>query len=282
MRLVTFVEGDKAPRPGLVVDGGVFDLDAEGFQDAITFLGAQGSVQADVAGAATRSRTRIALEQVRLLAPVPRPPRLFGIGVNYAEHAAESGTRMRDVPTVFLVLSSAGVGPGADVVLPRASSQVDYEAELAVVIGKAGHRIAASEWEKHVFGYTMMNDVSARDVQRATTQWSLGKSFPTFAPMGPWVVSKDEIADPHRLGISLTIGGERLQDSNTSQMIYRIPELIEYLSGIVALQVGDVISTGTPSGVGMGRTPQRWLKAGDEMVIAIEGIGELRNPVVGE
>ena len=282
MRLVTFVEGDKAPRPGLVVDGGVFDLDAEGFQDAITFLGAQGSVQADVAGAATRSRTRIALEQVRLLAPVPRPPRLFGIGVNYAEHAAESGTRMRDVPTVFLVLSSAVVGPGADVVLPRASSQVDYEAELAVVIGKAGHRIAASEWEEHVFGYTMMNDVSARDVQRATSQWTLAKSFPTFAPMGPWVVSKDEIADPHRLGISLTIGGERLQDSNTSQMIYKIPALIEYLSGIVPLQVGDVISTGTPAGVGMGRTPQRWLRAGEEMVIAIEGIGELRNPVVAE
>jgi len=282
MRLVTFVEGDKAPRPGLVVDGGVFDLDAEGFQDAITFLGAQGSVQADVAGAATRSRTRIALEQVRLLAPVPRPPRLFGIGVNYAEHAAESGTRMRDVPTVFLVLSSAVVGPGADVVLPRASSQVDYEAELAVVIGKAGHRIAASEWEEHVFGYTMMNDVSARDVQRATSQWTLAKSFPTFAPMGPWVVTKDEITDPHRLGISLTIGGERLQDSNTSQMIYKIPALIEYLSGIVPLEVGDVISTGTPAGVGMGRTPQRWLKAGDEMVVAIEGIGELRNPVVGE
>jgi 2-keto-4-pentenoate hydratase/2-oxohepta-3-ene-1,7-dioic acid hydratase in catechol pathway len=282
MRLVTFVEGDKAPRPGLVVDGGVFDLDAEGFQDAITFLGAQGSVQADVAGAATRSRTRIALEQVRLLAPVPRPPRLFGIGVNYAEHAAESGTRMRDVPTVFLVLLSAVVGPGADVVLPRASSQVDYEAELAVVIGKAGHRIAASEWEEHVFGYTMMNDVSARDVQRATSQWTLAKSFPTFAPMGPWVVTKDEITDPHRLGISLTIGGERLQDSNTSQMIYKIPALIEYLSGIVPLEVGDVISTGTPAGVGMGRTPQRWLKAGEEMVVAIEGIGELRNPVVGE
>jgi 2-keto-4-pentenoate hydratase/2-oxohepta-3-ene-1,7-dioic acid hydratase in catechol pathway len=202
--------------------------------------------------------------------------------VNYAEHAAESKTKTRDVPTVFLVLSSAVVGPGADVVLPRNSSMVDYEAELAVVIGKVGHRIAASEWEEYVFGYTMMNDVSARDVQRATTQWSLGKSFPTFAPMGPWVVSRDEIADPHRLGISLTIGGERLQDSNTSQMIYRIPALIEYLSGIVPLQVGDVISTGTPSGVGMGRTPQRWLKAGEEMVIAIEGIGELRNPVVAE
>ena len=282
MKLVTFVEGNKAARPGLVVDGGVVDLGAEGFEDAIAFMSAPVSVQADVAGAAARSGTRIALEEVRLLAPVPNPPRIFGIGVNYAEHAAESGSKTRDVPTVFIVLSSAVVGPGADVVLPPNSSMVDYEAELAVVIGKAGHRIAASEWEEHVFGYTMMNDVSARDVQRATTQWSLGKSFPTFAPMGPWVVSRDEIADPHRLGISLTIGGERLQDSNTSQMIYRIPALIEYLSGIVALQVGDVISTGTPAGVGMGRTPQRWLKVGDEMVIAIEGIGELRNPVVAE
>ena len=278
MRLVTFVEGGKAARPGLVVDGGVVDLGAEGFEDAIAFMGAPGSVQAEAA----RARPTIAMEKVRLLAPVPNPPRIFGIGVNYAEHAAESGTRMRDVPTVFMVLSSAVVGPGAEVVLPKDSSMVDYEAELAVVIGKAGHRIAASEWEEHVFGYTIMNDVSARDVQRATSQWSLAKSFPTFAPMGPWVVTKDEIADPHRLGISLTIGGERLQDANTSQMIYKIPALIEYLSGIVPLVVGDVISTGTPAGVGMGRTPQRWLKAGKEMIIEIEGIGELRNPVVGE
>jgi 2-keto-4-pentenoate hydratase/2-oxohepta-3-ene-1,7-dioic acid hydratase in catechol pathway len=278
MRLVTFVEGGKAARPGLVVDGGVVDLGAEGFEDAIAFMGAPGSVQAEAA----RARPTIALEKVRLLAPVPNPPRIFGIGVNYAEHAAESGTRMRDVPTVFMVLSSAVVGPGAEVVLPRNSAAVDYEAELAVVIGKAGHRIAASEWEEHVFGYTIMNDVSARDVQLATSQWSLAKSFPTFAPMGPWIVSKDEIADPHRLGISLTIGGEKLQDSNTSQMIYKVPALIEYLSGIVPLEVGDVISTGTPAGVGMGRTPQRWLKAGEEMIIAIEGIGELRNPVVAE
>jgi 2-keto-4-pentenoate hydratase/2-oxohepta-3-ene-1,7-dioic acid hydratase in catechol pathway len=282
MRLVTFVEGGKAARPGLVADGGVVDLGAEGFEDAIAFMGAPESVQAEAARAAVQSRTRIAMEKVRLLAPVPNSPRIFGIGVNYADHAAESGTRMRDVPTVFMVLSSAVVGPGAEVVLPPNSAAVDYEAELAVVIGKAGHRIAASEWEEHVFGYTIMNDVSARDVQRATSQWSLGKSFPTFAPMGPWVVSKDEIADPHRLGISLTIGGERLQDANTSQMIYKIPALIEYLSGIVPLEVGDVISTGTPAGVGMGRTPQRWLKAGEEMIIAIEGIGELRNPVVGE
>jgi 2-keto-4-pentenoate hydratase/2-oxohepta-3-ene-1,7-dioic acid hydratase in catechol pathway len=278
MKLVTFVEGGKEPRPGLVVGDGIVDLGAHGFRDSIAFLAAPVSVQADVAGFAAS----IALEKVKLLAPIPAPPRIFGIGVNYAEHAAESKTKTRDVPTVFIVLSSAVVGPGANVVLPSNSSMVDYEAELAVVIGKAGHRIAASEWKEHVFGYTIMNDVSARDVQRATSQWSLGKSFPTFAPMGPWVVTKDEIADPHRLGISLTIGGERLQDSNTSQMIYKIPALIEYLSGIVPLQVGDVISTGTPAGVGMGRTPQRWLKAGEEMIIAIEGIGELRNPVVAE
>ena len=278
MRLVTFAEGDKAPRPGLVVEQGIVDLGAEGFNDTIEFMGSSRNVQTEAA----HSSARIALDKVKLLAPVPNPPRIFGIGVNYAEHAAESGTKMRDVPTVFIVLSSAVVGPGVEVVLPRNSSMVDYEAELAVVIGKAGHRIAASDWEKHVFGYTMMNDVSARDVQRATTQWSLGKSFPTFAPMGPWVVSKDEIADPHRLGISMTIGGERLQDANTSQMIYKIPALIEYISSIVPLQVGDVISTGTPAGVGMGRTPQRWLKAGDEMVVAIDGIGELRNLVVGE
>jgi len=168
------------------------------------------------------------------------------------------------------------------VVLPKASSMVDYEAELAVVIGKPGYQIPAAKWEEHVFGYTIMNDVSARDVQRATTQWSLGKSFPTFAPMGPWVVSKDEIADPHALRISLSIGGETLQDSNTSLLIFKIPALIEYISGIVPLQVGDVISTGTPAGVGMGRNPQRWLKPGEEMVIEIEGIGELRNKLVAE
>src|ERR1035437_10189351 len=203
MKLVTFVEGGKASRPGLVVGERIIDLGAEGFKDALAFIAAPHSVQADVA----RSATTIALDTVKLLAPIPAPPRIFGIGVNYAEHAAESGTKMRDVPTVFIVLSSAVVGPGADVVLPRASSMVDYEAEMAVVIGKGGYQIPASQWEEHVFGYTIMNDVSARDVQRATGQWTLGKSFPTFAPMGPWVVSKDEIADPHALSISLSIGG---------------------------------------------------------------------------
>jgi 2-keto-4-pentenoate hydratase/2-oxohepta-3-ene-1,7-dioic acid hydratase in catechol pathway len=283
MKLVTFVEGaGKDARPGLVVDGGIVDLAAEGFKDAIAFMAAAESVQADVA----KKKPSIALDKVKLLAPVPAPPRIFGIGVNYAEHAKESGHDTQKVPTVFPVMSSAVVGPGDEVVLPKASQTVDYEAELAVVIGRPGYQIPAAKAMEHVFGYTIMNDVSARDVQLATTQWALGKSFPTFAPMGPWVVTKDEIVDPHALGISLTIGTgsetAKLQDSNTSLLIFKIPALIEYISGITPLQVGDIISTGTPAGVGMGRKPQRWLKAGEEMVIHIDGIGELKNPLVAE
>jgi 2-keto-4-pentenoate hydratase/2-oxohepta-3-ene-1,7-dioic acid hydratase in catechol pathway len=278
MKLVTFVEGDRGPRPGLVTDGGIVDLSAEGFKDSMAFMAAAPSVQADVA----KSKGTISMDGVKLLAPVPAPPRIFGIGVNYAEHSAESGTPMQKVPTVFIVLSSAVVGPEENVVLPKASAMPDYEAELAVVIGKPGYQIPASKAMEHVFGYTIMNDVSARDVQRATSQFSLGKSFPTFAPMGPWVVSKDEVAAPHALQISLAIGGEKLQNSNTKKMIFQIPALIEYISGITPLQVGDVISTGTPAGVGMGRTPPRWLRPGEEMVIEIEGIGELRNKTVAE
>jgi 2-keto-4-pentenoate hydratase/2-oxohepta-3-ene-1,7-dioic acid hydratase in catechol pathway len=278
MKLVTFVDGGKDARPGLVVDGGVADLSAEGFKDAIAFMAAAPSVQADVA----KSKATLPLKSVKLLAPVPNPPRIFGIGVNYAEHAKESGTEMQKVPTVFIKLSSAVIGPDENVILPKASTKPDYEAELAVVIGKAGYQIPADKAMEHVFGYTIMNDVSARDVQKATSQFSLGKSFPTFAPMGPWVVSKDEIADPHALHISLTIAGQRLQNSTTGMMIFKIPALIEYISGVTPLQVGDVISTGTPEGVGMGRNPQRWLKPGEEIVIEIEGVGELRNKTVAE
>ena len=278
MKLVTFVEGGKPARPGLVADGGIIDLGAEGFKDSLAFLAAASSVQADCA----RKRPAIAVENVQLLAPIPRPPRIFGIGLNYLEHAAESNMKVQAVPTVFMKLSSSVVGQNVDVVLPKASSQVDYEAELAVVIGKPGYQVPAAQWEEHVFGYTIVNDVSARDVQLATSQWTLGKSFPTFTPMGPWVVSKDEIADPHTLDIGIHVSGEKLQNSNTSLLIFKIPALIEFISGIVPLEVGDVISTGTPPGVGMGRTPQRWLRAGDEMVVEIARIGELRNAVVGE
>jgi 2-keto-4-pentenoate hydratase/2-oxohepta-3-ene-1,7-dioic acid hydratase in catechol pathway len=258
------------------------DLTPEGFKDALAFITAPASVQADAAQKRAKSGTKIAMEKVKLLAPLSNPPRIFGIGLNYLEHANESNMKVQAVPTVFSKLASSIVGQGVDVILPKASSQVDYEAELAVVIGKGGYQIPAEEWEEHVFGYTIVNDVSARDVQLATSQWTLGKSFPTFTPMGPWVVSKGEVGDPHTLDIGITVSGEKLQDSNTSLLIFKIPALIAHLSGIVPLEPGDVISTGTPPGVGMGRTPQRWLRAGAEMVVTVEKVGELRNGVVAE
>jgi 2-keto-4-pentenoate hydratase/2-oxohepta-3-ene-1,7-dioic acid hydratase in catechol pathway len=219
----------------------------------------------------------VALSDVRLHAPLKHPPRIFGIGLNYQEHAAESKMKVQEVPTVFLKLASSICGPDEDVLLPDNATQPDYEAELAVVIGKPGSYIAAKDWEDHVFGYTIVNDVSARGVQLATSQWTLGKSFPTFTPMGPVIVTKDEIPDPHALDIKLTLAGEVMQSANTRDLIFRIPQLIEYLSSIVPLEAGDIISTGTPPGVGLGRTPQRWLKPDEEMVIEIERIGTLRN-----
>lgn len=217
------------------------------------------------------------LSEVTLVAPLQRPPRIFGIGLNYREHAAESKMTVQAVPTVFMKLASSIVGPDSDVLLPPEATEPDYEAELAVVIGKGGHRIAADDWEQHVFGYTIVNDVSARGVQLATSQWTLGKSFPTFTPMGPFIATRDEVPDPHALDIKLTLSGEVMQSANTRDLIFRIPELIAYLSSIVALEPGDIISTGTPPGVGLGRTPKRWLRDGEEMVIEVERLGTLRN-----
>ena len=186
------------------------------------------------------------------------------------------------VPVVFFKMTTAIIGPGENIMLPKNSTKVDYEAELAFVIGKGGYRISASAWREHVYGYAIVNDVSARDVQLSTSQWSLGKSFPTFCPMGPAIVSINEIADPHSLAIGLSINGEVLQDSNTRELIFKIPELVEYISSITPLLPGDVVSTGTPSGVGMGRTPQRWLKPSDSVTVKVEGLGSLTNPVVAE
>jgi 2-keto-4-pentenoate hydratase/2-oxohepta-3-ene-1,7-dioic acid hydratase in catechol pathway len=217
------------------------------------------------------------VDEVELLPPLLDPPRIFGIGLNYRDHAAESQMKVQEVPTVFLKLPSSLCGHGADVLLPANATQPDYEAELAVVIGKGGANIAEADWQEHVFGYTIVNDVSARGVQLATTQWTLAKSFPTFTPMGPCIVTADEIPDPHALSIKLTLSGEVMQEAHTSDLIFRISALIAYISSIVPLLPGDVISTGTPAGVGLGRKPQRWLRDGDNMVIEIEKIGTLQN-----
>ena len=225
---------------------------------------------------------RYPLDQVRLHAPLPNPPRIFAIGLNYRDHASESGMELPTTPVVFFKLPTAIIGPGEPIVLPKNSTQPDYEAEFAFVIGKGGYRIPASAWRDHVYGYTIVNDVSARDVQFASTQWSMSKSFPTFCPLGPAIVTADEIADPHALDISLSIDGETLQHSNTRELVFKIPELIEYLSSITPLLPGDIVSTGTPPGVGLGRNPKRWLKPGETVTVTIEGLGSLTNPVVAE
>ncbi|HLH42185.1 MAG TPA: fumarylacetoacetate hydrolase family protein [Bryobacteraceae bacterium] len=270
MRLATFQSGDGPPEAGIVSGNRVWALG----MDMAMACGAS-----ELFSGTGRS---YALHDVKLLAPVPRPPKFICVGLNYRDHAAEAGMEIPQVPTIFSKFSNVVIGPGEPIVLPSVSSKPDYEAEFAFVVGRGGRKISASRAMEHVFGYTIVNDVSARDYQMATSQWLMGKTFDTFAPMGPWIVTHDEIANPHALDISLEIGGETLQKSNTRELIFKIPELIEYISHVVTLESGDVVATGTPAGVGFARKPPRWLKAGDEVVVAIEGIGELRNPVVAE
>lgn len=274
MKLVSFSMADAKVRPGALVGDGVIDLSGAGYDDTLAVVTA--GVTSPPAGPA------LPLAQVKLHAPLSSPPRIFAIGLNYRDHASESKMALPTVPVVFFKLHTAIIGPGEAIVLPKSSAEPDYEAELAFIIGKGGYRIPAPTWREHVYGYTMVNDVSARDVQFATSQWSMAKSFNTFCPMGPAIVTADEIADPHALSIGLTIDGEALQKSNTRELIFGVPELIEYISSIAPLLPGDIVSTGTPAGVGWGRTPQRWLKAGETVTVTVEGLGELTNPVVAE
>ena len=215
-------------------------------------------------------------------APVPRPGKIICIGLNYRDHAAESNMAIPEKPVIFSKFSSAVVAPGEPVVLPSTSRQVDYEAELAVVIGRRAKHVSANRAYDYVLGYTAFNDVSARDFQFADGQWQRGKSCDTFAPMGQTIVTTDEIRDPHKLSIKLVLNGETMQDSNTDQLIFGVPALIEFLSQSITLEPGDVIATGTPSGVGFARKPPVFLKPGDRMEVLIEGIGGLGNPVGSE
>jgi 2-keto-4-pentenoate hydratase/2-oxohepta-3-ene-1,7-dioic acid hydratase in catechol pathway len=279
MKLVSFSTTDGKVRPGALFEESnlVVDLGSAGFPDTLSVIG-DNFTAVDKPGAYTAHR----LNEVRLRAPLPNPPRVFAIGLNYRDHAKESGMAIPTTPVVFFKLTTAVIGPSEPIVLPRNSAEPDYEAEFAFVIGRGGYRIPASAWRHHVYGYTIVNDVSARDVQFATSQWSLSKSFPTFCPLGPSITTADEISDPHELNIRLTIDGIEHQSSNTRELIFKIPELIEYLSSITPLLPGDIVSTGTPYGVGLGRNPKRWLKPGESVAITIDGLGSLTNPTVAE
>jgi 2-keto-4-pentenoate hydratase/2-oxohepta-3-ene-1,7-dioic acid hydratase in catechol pathway len=284
MRFVTFQRGGSTPETGVVAGGDVIGLGPAGFSDLISVIAggerARTRVEAWVAEAPAIERCEIG--SVKLLAPIPRPPKIVCVGLNYADHAREANLEMPKVPTIFAKFPTAVIGPGAAIVLPKASARPDYEAEFAFVVGRGGRYIPGARWQEHVFGYMNLNDVSARDYQRATTQWMMGKTFDTFAPMGPWIVSADEIADPHALDVTLTLNGEVMQSSNTRHLIFGIPELLEFLSGVFTLEPGDVVSTGTPAGVGFARKPPRYQRPGDEVVVEVQGLGQLRNPVVAE
>ncbi len=279
MKLVSFSAADGRVRPGALLEeaGLVADLTTAGFADTLDVIAAGFHRIADPGSYAADK-----LADVKLHAPLANPPRIFAIGLNYRDHAIESGMAIPTTPVVFFKLTPSIIGPGEAIVLPKLSTQPDYEAELAFVIGKGGFRIPASAWREHVYGYTIVNDVSARDVQFATSQWSMSKSFPTFCPLGPAIVTVDKIADPHNLAIGLSIDGNVLQNSNTRELIFKVPELVEYLSSITPLLPGDIVSTGTPSGVGLGRTPKRWLRPGETVTVTVEGLGSLTNPVVAE
>jgi len=270
MRLVTFRRDGGAPEAGVLSDGKVTGLG----MDMLSVI-ASGRVPEPIGPAYD-------LANVTLLAPVPKPPKIICVGLNYRDHALEAKMEIPKIPVIFSKFSNVVIGPGEPIVIPKATAKPDYEVELAFVIGARGRHIAAPLALDHVFGYTIVNDVSARDFQLATSQWLMGKTFDTFCPMGPCLVTADEIPDPHVLDISTEIGGKMLQSSNTRELIFKIPEIIEFVSGVVTLEPGDVVATGTPSGVGFSHKPPRWLKPGDEVIMRIEKIGELRNPVIAE
>jgi 2-keto-4-pentenoate hydratase/2-oxohepta-3-ene-1,7-dioic acid hydratase in catechol pathway len=283
MRLITY-RRDSTTAPALLKDGHVFPLGPLGYSDALSFISDTPKNQQSVKEQLDETGVNLLtpVSAVTLDAPLLNPGKILCIGLNYKDHATESKAVPPKFPTVFCKFPHTLIGNGEPIFLPKATEQPDYEAEFAAVIGKAGRNIPEDDWEDYIFGYTILNDVSARDVQLATPQWTLGKNFPTFAPLGPWIVTKDEIPNPHELNISLTINGETLQSSNTRELIFKLPKLLSYISTMMPLMPGDIISTGTPAGVGMGRTPQRWLRPGDDVVVEIAGIGSLRNPVRAE
>jgi 2-keto-4-pentenoate hydratase/2-oxohepta-3-ene-1,7-dioic acid hydratase in catechol pathway len=218
------------------------------------------------------------LDGTPLLAPVPRPGKIVGIGRNYRDHAAEEGVEPPNAPLIFGKWPTTIVGPGAEIRWdPALTSQVDYEAELGVIIGRTTRRVSQSEALDYVLGYTCLNDVSARDLQFGDGQWQRGKSLDTFCPIGPAIVTTDEIPDPQRLRLSCTVGGDRLQDATTADMYFGVAEIVSYCSQAFTLEPGDLIATGTPSGVGAFRKPPRFLADGDSVIVEVEGIGRLEN-----
>ncbi len=257
-------------------------LDAALPGEMLAFLeaGPDALTKAQAAVAKAAAEDALPLDQVTLKAPIPRPGKIICIGKNYLDHAAETGGAIPQHPMVFGKFANTVIGHGEAIVVPPAVKEPDYEGELGVVIGRRGREIPQADALSYVAGYLPVNDVSARDWQMRTTQYTLGKTVDTFFPMGPALVTADEVSDVQNLAIRTTINGEVLQEGNTRQMIFSVAALIQDMSQVMTLEPGDVIATGTPSGVGMARKPPRWLRDGDIVRVEIEQVGVLENPVV--
>jgi 2-keto-4-pentenoate hydratase/2-oxohepta-3-ene-1,7-dioic acid hydratase in catechol pathway len=284
MRLATFTHAGTT-RIGVVSGDEVVDLAeaAPGLPRAMeAFLDGGAPALAAAARAAARAAGRIQLEDVRLEAPVLRPRKILAVGLNYADHVAESGMKPPEVPTIFNKQVTAVTGPYDPIHLPRASRALDYEGELAFVIGRRCRHVPRARAPEVVAGYLVLDDVSVRDWQLRTPTWTMGKSFDTHCPMGPWIVTPDELDDPHSLAIRTWVNGELRQDSNTKELIHDCFALVEHLTTAFTLEPGDVVTTGTPGGVGISMKPPRLLAAGDVVRVEIEGIGQIENPVVEE
>jgi 2-keto-4-pentenoate hydratase/2-oxohepta-3-ene-1,7-dioic acid hydratase in catechol pathway len=285
LRLCTFRAGGE-PRLGAQTPRGIVDLRAaDPTLAAATLaeflaLGEEALARAKAIADRAGDEHVSARENVTLLPPIPDPAKIICVGLNYRDHAAEVKMELPQYVTIFAKWPNTLVGDGAPIVIPPESHRVDYEAELAFVIGRRARRVAESDAYDYVGGYTCFNDVSVRDYQMRTSQWTFGKVFDTHGPCGPFLVTRDEIPDPHALRIRTVIDGETLQDSNTSQMVFSVPRLLAEISAVMTLEPGDIVATGTPAGVGTSRTPKRWIRPGERVRVEIEGIGVLENPAV--
>src|SRR5436190_14331164 len=286
MRLAT-IQTSAGPRAAVLSGDSYIDVHATdpALPPSIRELLAEGPSALQAVAQAVRREKVVDYDaaSVKLLPPVPDPPKIICLGLNYSDHARESGSPIPKEPVLFSKYATALIGDGDAIVLPPVSEEVDYEAELVVVVGKRGRPRSEAAAAEYIAGYTIGHDVSARDWQlkKDGGQWMVGKTFDTFAPTGPVLVTADEIPDPHRLPIRCVLNGETMQDSNTSQLVFDIPQLVAYLSHVFTLEVGDLVFTGTPPGVGFARRPPVFLKAGDVVEIEIGGIGTLRSPVRG-
>jgi len=284
MKLVTFDAG-QGPRLGALAGDRVIDLaeassgSLPGDMLGLLQLGDDGLESARQAVAGAGAQAGQAVDAVKLLAPIHNPSKVIAIGLNYMDHCREQNIDPPKLPIIFTKFPNSIISPGETITWdPALTSQVDYEAELAVIIGRTARHVPAAEALDYIAGYTNCNDVSARDLQFGDGQWVRGKSLDTFCPLGPWLVTRDEVPDPHNLSIRCLVNGEALQDSNTKELIFNIPTLIEFASRAFTLFPGDVISTGTPDGVGVFRDPKIFLKDGDTVTVEVEGLGQLTNP----